>query len=194
MKKIAFTVVHLILLNLIYVGVASAQRLSRAQAVAVALESNPQVKESIEQVNLLEGRITEARADALPDISWRTSAMRSRDPGLLNSPSFDRFPPEFRVALNPVPANAFATTADFKQTLFSFKLGKAIDAARMAHNAGESEVRRAKQTTALDVVRGYNQLLYTLEQQRVAHENVVSRESHLELARNRRAVGVATEL
>src|SRR5262245_27178666 len=173
---------------------SEAQQLSRAQAVAQALGANPQVKESLEQVALLEGKITEARADALPDVSWNTTAMRSRDPGLLNSPNFDRFPPEFRVALSPLPANAFATTADFRQTLFSFKLGKAIDAARVAHNAGEQEVRRARQTTTLDVVRAYNQLLYTRERLRVAQENVSSRQSHLEFARNRRAAGAATEL
>ncbi|HTL03763.1 MAG TPA: TolC family protein, partial [Vicinamibacterales bacterium] len=90
-------------------GAARAQQLSRAEAVAEALAANPQVKQSEQQVALLEGKITEARADALPDISWNTTAMRSRDPGLLNSPNFDNFPPEFRTALSPIPANAFAT-------------------------------------------------------------------------------------
>lgn len=65
---------------------ASAQQLSRAQAVAQAVGANPEVKQSLEQVALLEGRITEARADAFPDVSWSTSVIRSRDPGLLNSP------------------------------------------------------------------------------------------------------------
>ena len=96
---------------------ASAQPLSRADAVAQALAANPQVKLSLEQVALLEGRIIEAKADALPDITWNTLAMRSRDPGLLNSPNFDAFPPEFRDALSPLPANAFSTTADVRQTL-----------------------------------------------------------------------------
>ena len=122
---------------------AAAQQLSRADAVAQALAANPQVKQSEEQVALLEGRITEERANALPDVSWNTTVMRSRDPGLLNSPNFDNFPPEFRSALSPLPANAFATTADFKQTLFSFKLGKALEAARLAHTAGEQELQRA---------------------------------------------------
>ncbi len=71
--------------------------------MAQALASNPTVKLSLEQVALLEGRIVEAKADALPDITWNTLAMRSRDPGLLNSPNFDAFPPEFRDALRPLP-------------------------------------------------------------------------------------------
>jgi HAE1 family hydrophobic/amphiphilic exporter-1 len=175
-------------------GAAWAQQLSRAEAVAQALAANPQVKQSEQQVALLEGRITEARADALPDISWNTTAMRSRDPGLLNSPNFDNFPPEFRTALSPLPANAFATTADFRQTLFSFKLGKALEAARLAHTAGEQELQRARQGTTLDAVRSYNQLLYTLEQLRVVRDSVASKQSHLEFAQNRRAAGAATEL
>ena len=175
-------------------GAARAQQLSRAEAVARALAANPQVKQSEQQVALLEGKITEARADALPDISWNTSAMRSRDPGLLNSPNFDKFPVEFRSALSPLPANAFATTADFRQTLFSFKLGKAVEAARLAHTAGEQELQRARQATTLDAVRSYNQLLYTLEQLRVVGDSVASKQSHLEFAQNRRAAGAATEL
>ncbi len=138
---------------LVIADAASAQQLSRSEAVAQAVAANPQVKLSLAQVAYLEGRITEAKADALPDISWNTLAMRSRDPGLLNSPNFDSFPQEFRAALSPLPSNAFSTTADLRQTLFSFKLGKALEAARLARTAGQQDVQRAKQMTALDAVR-----------------------------------------
>ena len=47
--------------------------------MAQALAANPAVKLSLEQVALLEGRITEARADALPDVSWST---RRSAPGI----------------------------------------------------------------------------------------------------------------
>jgi outer membrane protein TolC len=195
LKTMRFALIRVLVVVVIPGGAAiSAQELSRADAVAQALAANPQVKQSEQQVALLEGRITEARADALPDVSWNSTAMRSRDPGLLNSPSFDRFPPEFRSALAPLPANAFATSADLRQTLFSFKLGRALEAARLAHTAGEQEVRRARQSTALDAVRAYNQLLYALEQLRVVQNSVAARQSHLEFAQNRRAAGAATEL
>jgi HAE1 family hydrophobic/amphiphilic exporter-1 len=192
-QRIPFILI-ILLVDLVGSAAVSAQQLSRAEAVAQALAANPQVKQSEQQVALLEGRITEARADALPEITWNTTAMRSRDPGLLNSPNFDNFPPEFRSALSPLPANAFATTADFRQTLFSFKLGKALEAARLAHTAGEQELQRARQATSLDAVRAYNQLLYTLEQLRVVRDTVASKQSHLEFAQNRRAAGAATEL
>jgi len=180
--------------SLLSAGTASAQALSRADAVAQALAVNPQVKLSLEQVSLLDGRITEAKADALPDITWNTLAMRSRDPGLLNSPNFDGFPPEFRDALSPIPANGFSTSADLRQTLFSFKLGAALDAARIAKGAGEFDVERARQVVALDAIRAYNQLLFALEQLRVIRTNVESKQSHLDYARNRRTAGAATEL
>ena len=133
------------------------------------------MKLSLEQVALLEGRIVEAKADALPDITWNTLAMRSRDPGLLNSPNFDEFPPEFRDALRAdCRRNAFSTSADVRQTLFSFKLGKALEAARVARSAGEQDVQRARQVTALDAIRAYNQLLFAIEQLRVIqHERAV---------------------
>ena len=96
--------------------------------------------------------------------------------------------------LSPLPANAFSTSADLRQTLFSFKLGKALEAARIARGAGEHDVQRARQMTALDAIRAYNQLLFAIEQLRVIQTNVQSKQSHLEYARNRRAAGAATEL
>jgi HAE1 family hydrophobic/amphiphilic exporter-1 len=174
--------------------VLSAQALSRADAVRQALEVNPTVKLSLEQIALLEGRIVEEKAAALPDITWNTLAMRSRDPGLLNSPNFDAFPAEFREALAPLPANAFSTAAGVRQTLFSFKLGKALEAAKVAKGAGEQDLQRAKQVTALDAIRAYNRLLFTLEQLRIVQADVQSKQTHVEYARNRRAAGVATEL
>jgi outer membrane protein TolC len=189
-KLIALLIVVLVVAG----GTASAQQLSRAEAVARALTANPQVKLSLEQVAYLEGRITEARADALPELSWNTIGMRSRDPGLLNSPNFDQFPSEFRTALSPLPANAFSTAADIRQTLFSFKLGKAIAAAKLARAAGQQDVLRALQMTALDTVRAYNQLLFAIEELRVIRTNVESKQSHFEFASNRRAAGAATEL
>jgi HAE1 family hydrophobic/amphiphilic exporter-1 len=175
-------------------GIAAAQPLSRADAVQQALAANPTVRLSVEQITFLEGRIIEARADALPDITWNTLAMRSRDPGLLNSPNFDEFPVEFRDALRPLPGNAFSTSADVRQTLFSFKLGKAVEAARIARNAGLQDMQRARQVTALDAIRAYNQLLFSIEQLRVIQTNVQSKQTHVDYARNRRLAGVATEL
>ena len=191
---------HSLVVALVVIGAfahapaVSAQQLSRAQAVAQALAVNPAVKLSLEQVALLEGRITEARADALPDVSWTTRALRSRDPGLLNSPNFDQFPNEFRTALAPIPGNSFDTYADVTQTLFSFKLGHALSAAKLARTGGDEDVRRARQGTALLAIQSYNQLLFAIEQLQVARSTIDQKQGHVDVARNRRAAGAATEL
>jgi outer membrane protein TolC len=173
---------------------AGAEPLSRAEAVARALAANPEVLRSQEGLAILRGKGREALADALPELTVYGTGTRFRDPSLLNSPSFDEFPPEFREALNPVAANLFEGTAALKQTLWSFKLGRAIKAARLAVRFGHEDIHRVRQQIALDTVRAYNDYLLARERVVVTQKSVRLRESHLEMARNRRAAGVATEL
>jgi outer membrane protein TolC len=143
---------------------------------------------------LLEGRRREALADALPELMVLGSATRYRDPALLNSSSFDAFPAELRNSLRPIPANLFEGVAQLRQTIFSFKLGRAVSAARLAQDLGRENVRVAEQSIALEAVHAYNTLLLGLERVRVAENSVRQKEKHLEMARNRRQAGVATEL
>ena len=115
---------------------AFARRRGRAGA-----RGNPQVKLSLEQVALLEGRITEAKADALPDITWNTLAMRSRDPGLLNSPNFDAFPTEFRDALSPLPAQCLLDVGRSSPDALQFQARQG--AGSRPHRAQRGRSRRA---------------------------------------------------
>jgi HAE1 family hydrophobic/amphiphilic exporter-1 len=173
---------------------AGAEALTRAQAVERALAANPDMRKAQEDLTILRGRADEALADALPDVKVIGTGTRYRDPGLLNSSSFDAFPPELRDSLTPVPANLFEGTAELRQTIFSFKLGKAIRAAKLARQMGAEEVVRARQATALLAVRAYNDFVLGLEKIAVARKAVLQKEKHLEMARNRRQAGVATEL
>jgi HAE1 family hydrophobic/amphiphilic exporter-1 len=173
---------------------AEAEPLSRAEAVSRALAANPDVRKSREDLLILNGRADEALADALPEVTVLGNGTRYRDPGLLNSSSFDAFPPELRDSLIPIPANLYEGTAQVRQTLFSFKLGRAIRAARLARQLGDEEVDRTRQAVALLAVRAYNELLLSLEKVVVARKAVRQKEKHLEMAKNRRAAGVATEL
>jgi outer membrane protein len=175
-------------------GPLSGEPLSRAQAVALALEVHPEVRKSRESLAALEGKRKEVMADALPEVTMTGLATRFRDPSLLNSSSFDAFPAELRSALTPIAANLFEGATQFKQTLWSFKLGHTIKAARHGLGWGREEVRRVEQSIALSTVRAYNLYLLNLEKVRVTRKAVVQREKHLEMAQNRRAAGVATEL
>lgn len=168
--------------------------LSRAEAVARALEANPDVRKSLEDLARLDGLITEAKADALPEVNVYGTFNRYRDPSLLNSSSFDSFPPDLIAALKPVPANLYEGTAQIRQTLFSFKLGHAIKAARLGRAFGQEELQRARQAVALAAVVAYNDYLLGLERASVAERSVAQKEKQSEIARNRRAAGVATDL
>jgi HAE1 family hydrophobic/amphiphilic exporter-1 len=171
-----------------------AEPLSRAEAVRLALLANPDVKKAEENLNRLRGIVTEARADALPEVKLFGQWTRSRDPALLNSPSFDSFPPDFTDLLVPVPGSLFDGYATLKQTLLSFKVGRALKAAKLATRSGQEEIRRVHQAVALLAVQAYNEYVLSRERVRVAGSAVKQKEIQLETTRNRRVAGVATDV
>ena len=182
------------LLSLLAALPAAAETLSRAEAVARALERNPTVMRSLADRDGLRGRAKEARADALPEVSAYGSFLRYQDPGFFNSPNIGEFPPEILQAFRPIPSNLWGGTLALKQTLWSFSLGKAIRAAGYAEKLGDENVRSARQDTALRAVFAYNAYLLALGQVGVAEKVVKQKQKHLETAQNRLASGVATEL
>jgi outer membrane protein len=173
---------------------AAAESLSRAQAVARALERNPTVLRSFADRSGLRGRAKQARADALPEVSVYGSFLRYQDPGFLNSPNIDQFPPELLQAFRPIATNLWDGYGTVRQTLWSFSLGKAIRAAGYAEHLGDENVRTAHQDVALRAVFAYNAYLLSLEQVKVAENVVHQKEKQLEMSKNRHVAGVATEL
>jgi outer membrane protein len=189
-----FRYLSLLAVAVLLVSVAGAETLSRADAVRIALQANPEVLKSREQLKYLDGRITEEKAAAFPDISTRATMYRYVDPSFLNSPMIDSFVAGLGAELKPIPSNIFEGGLDVRQTLYSFKVGKAIRAAQLARQLGGADLRRAQQQIALETVQAYNALLYATEQVRVQQNALAQKEKHLEMTRNRRAAGVATDL
>jgi len=173
---------------------AAAEPLSRAQAVARALERNPTVLRSFADRDGLRGRARQARADALPEVSVYGTFLRYQDPGFFNSPNIDEFPPEILQAFRPIASNLWDGYGSVRQTLWSFSLGKAIRAAGYAEHLGDENVRTARQDVALRAIFAYNAYLLALEQVGVAEKVVHQKERQLEMSRNRRGAGVSTEL
>src|SRR5512143_3499232 len=170
------------LLLLVPVAVASqAEPLSRAQAVARALERNPDVRRSLADQQGLEGRARQARADALPELTGYGSFLRYQDPGFLNSPNIDQFPPELIQAFRPLATNLWDGNASIRQTLWSFSLGKAIRAAGYAEHLGDENVRTSRQDGALRAIFAYNAHLLALGQVKVAETIVNQQEKQLEM-------------
>ena len=173
---------------------AAAEPLSRAEAVARALERNPDILRSLADRDGLRGRAKEARADALPEVNVYGTFLRYQDPGFFNSPNIDEFPPEILQAFRPIASNLWDGNVSVRQTLWSFSLGKAIRAAGYAEHLGEENVRSARQDVALRAIFVYNAHLLALEQVKVAEKVVRQKEKQLEMARNRRGAGVSTDL
>jgi HAE1 family hydrophobic/amphiphilic exporter-1 len=173
---------------------AAAEPLSRREAVARALERNPIVKRSLADRDGLRSRARQAKADALPEVNVYGTFLRYQDPGFFNSPNIDEFPPEILQAFRPIASNLWDGSVSMRQTLWSFSLGKAIRAAGYAERLGQDNVRSARQDVALRAVFAYNAHLLALEQAKVAEKVVRQKEKQLEMARNRRVAGVATDL
>ena len=170
------------LLVLAAAGPAAAEPLSRAQAVARALERNPTVLRSFADRDGLRGRAKQARADALPEVSVYGTFLRYQDPGFFNSPNIDEFPPEILQAFRPIASNLWDGYGTVRQTLWSFSLGKAIRAAGYAEHLGEENVKTARQDVALRAIFAYNAHLLALEQVKVAEKVVHQKEKQLEMA------------
>ena len=165
------------LLVVLVAAASSAEPLSRAQAVARALERNPTVLRSFADRSGLRGRAKQARADALPEVSVYGAFLRYQDPGFFDSPNIDEFPPEILQAFRPIASNLWDGYGTVRQTLWSFSLGKAIRAAGYAEHLGDENVRTARQDVALRAIFAYNAYLLALEQVGVRRRSSTRRTS-----------------
>jgi outer membrane protein TolC len=169
--------------------------LTLAGAVRLALERHPDVAKARENAAALKGKIREVRAQALPDISLSVSAMRWRDPSLLNASGIDNFPPELRDALVPRGVNLFDYRMTVKQPLFTAgKVGTALRLASVEAEGAQSDIDRAQQDLALEVVKAYYGLLWAERYRDQVAETQRQKELHADMARTRFRGGVATEV
>ncbi|MGB5892342.1 MAG: TolC family protein, partial [Thermoanaerobaculia bacterium] len=65
------------------------------QVVALALERNPGLQAVEERRDEVQAGVQEAWADAYPQLAFRSSWGRSRNPSLLNSPDFEEIIEQF---------------------------------------------------------------------------------------------------
>jgi len=176
-------------------SLASAESVTLAEAVRIAIERHPDVAKARVAAGALQGKIREVRAQALPDISITGSFTRVRDPGLLNSAGIDQFPPELIIALSPVGVNLFDYRLTVKQPLYTAgKVGTALRLASVEAEGAMADVDRATQNLALEVARAFYGLLWAGKYERQVAETQRQRQLHAEMARTRFTNGVATEV
>lgn len=169
--------------------------LTLEEAVRLALERHPEVGKARAASDALKGKIREVRAQALPEVTITSGAMRWRDPSLLNASGLDKFPQELRDALVPTPVNLFDYGVTVRQPLFTQgKVGTALRLASVESEGSLAEIDRAQQDLALEVVKAFCGLLWAERYQEMVAETQRQKEKHAEMARARFRGGVATEV
>ena len=163
------------------------------EAVRLAVERHPEVGKARAASDALKARIREVRAQALPEITLGSNALRWRDPSLLNASGLDKFPAELRDALVPEPVNLFDYSVTVKQPLYTAgKVGTALRLAAVEQEASLVEVDRAEQDIALGVVKAYWGLLWAERYYMLVTVTQDQKKAHADMARMRFKNGDAT--
>lgn len=174
---------------------ARAVTLDLDRAIAIALERNPgllAVEESRAQVA---GGITEARADAFPQVALVSSWGRSRSPSLLNSPDFEDILEQFPGGFEPSEQELSRTVIEVTQPIWTFgKVGAAVDLAKIVADAAEAQISTARLDTALGVAEAYYSVLAAREGLATVESEREFRRGDLERVENLLEIGEATEL
>ncbi len=171
------------------------EALTLRRAVELALERNPAVSISREQLVELDGKIKEVKSGAFPELTLQGFGLRLRDPSILNSSSFDNLPPEFRDALVPTPSNLFDVNVGVKQTVYSAgKVRNGILLAEAGRRQREDDLETARREVTFRVFEAFNAHLLAIANLEVVEETREQKRRQLELARDRYRLGVATEI
>ncbi len=148
----------------------------------MALERHPRALEQRERRHELDALKGQAIATALPKISAHASTLRSRNPGLLNSPNFASLAegggmgidPSF---LRPIPVTTYDYNIALEQTIYSFgRVGAAINTARIREEQIAEEIR----ATEINIARDAVVALYDLAVARAGLEVLASERAALE--------------
>jgi outer membrane protein TolC len=172
----------MLLLAIFFLGMQSpaSDRLTLDQCLSLALRNNPQILSSRYDVMESKERITEARADSFPTISFSVGADRLFRPGEQSGNS-------------PDPYSNFSAGLSARYYLFKgFRTASAISAARSSLEAASHQYEGNVQDLILQVNQGYYRLLQAGHLVKVAEKSLESARYHLEFAKSRFEAGLAT--
>ena len=176
-----------------------------ADAVAYAMEHNRDILSVKEQIVQRKGQITEARADAFPEVNLSLTSHRLRDPGFLNSTfgqsllkgggtGDDEFPIPIE-AIMPKPQTFYETTMNFHQPLFTWgKVSSAIKLANLGLDEVELLLETTRQEVAYQITGAYYDVLMAEETVTVYQKSIEVQQRYLKQTRDYMEVGDATRL
>ncbi len=151
------------------------------EALQLTLDYSRDVLIAAEGKKQSEGRYVEERAAALPQLKLDAAAVRLRDNVTFLSPK-------------ELTHTDYNGNLNLTQALFTWgQIGAAIRAAKYDREAAEHQYREARQLALREAATAYYDLLFTLELERVARDNVAQKQRHLDEATRRRQAEVATD-
>lgn len=157
--------------------------LSLEQALKIALARNKDIQKAHEYRRLVEGRYLEERSAALPRLQLYGTIAHSRD--------------ESQKAYGLIAFQETETRGigiELTQALYTFgQVGAAIRAAKIGLSTAEDQLRLYRQAVIRDVTASFYDVLLAKELYGLALQNLEQKKRHLEEARRKQAVGVATD-
>lgn len=175
----------------------TAPKRTLAECVAIALAEHPDLKAAEFAAAVGHAQTWEAISNALPQLNAsysaqrrHTSAAASTGTQIGSAPRGEATGQSFSAAQT---FSFYSTGISFSQILFDFgQTLYAIRAAQASERSLEANIGTARETVIVDLKQGYFNLLQATRLLAVADENVRDNQKHLEFAKGRFDVGVAT--
>lgn len=188
-----------LLIALCRTAFGQAEPLTLSQAVAVALERNPQRKAAMAEIRGARAGVREAQSGYLPRLGFSETAVRSNDPVFVFGTKLrqDRFT-SADFALNrlntPTPVGNFATRFSAQWNLFnSFATSFQVRQASRFETAAKERASRSDQLVTFRVIQAYYGVLLAARQLQVAEHAVATAQSVMEQGRARFESGSTVE-
>lgn len=161
---------------------AETKVLTLDQAVSIAMEKNRDIEKAREYAKYVQGKYVEERAAALPQLSFSASSLLAKD----DSQSISGAPAQRQFGR--------AVDLTFSQPLYTWgKLNAAIRAAEVGLKTADEQLRLYRQSAYRDVVAAYYDVHLTRELASLALENRSQKLRHLDEAKRKFNMGVATD-
>jgi outer membrane protein len=170
------------LFSCMQVSAAAAERVvTLPECLKLTLDYSRNVLIAGEGKNISEGRYIEERASALPRLSLEGSYARAHDDSLK---TFDL----------PAEQNEYHGNLNLTQALFTWgQIGAAINAANYDKASSEHQYRQARQLALREAATGFYDLLFTIELEKVARDNLAQKRRHLDETERKHNMEVATD-
>lgn len=170
--------------------------LDMAAVVTLALTRNPSLRAVEERRNEVAGGVSEARAEAFPQLAVVSRWSRSRNPSLLNSPDFEQFVGSFpEGSFVPGEQELYGVSLELSQPLITWgKIPAAVDLARLVVDATDAQIRTARLDLGLHAAAAYYEMLAARGSLATFKAQEQARRASLAVVEARYELGDATQL